>query len=144
MLKEIKDNRAVTDVFEELVRSGKGMPKVVYLSKPMTLYKIVKKGRGAPEYSKFWMTESELRRLLKRGKLEQESGIPLASVGEEYEIYKITTNFEEGYKKIAIFESEVAPTIENGYETIGGAKQILVPDRNQWTEAEKVYNFIVK
>ena len=32
-----------------------------------------------------------MRRLLKRGKLEQESGIPLASVGEEYEIYKITT-----------------------------------------------------
>ena len=41
-------------------------------------------------------------------------------------------------KNIRIFESRIAPSKQGTIKRIGGAKQILVPDRNIWTDAVKI------
>lgn len=40
--------------------------------------------------------------------------------------------FAESLPKV--FTSEVAPVQQGGYSATGGAQQVLVPHRNQWTD----------
>lgn len=37
-----------------------------------------------------------------------------------------------------VFSSNVAPIQQGGYSASGGAQQILVPNRNLWTEPTKI------
>ncbi len=41
-------------------------------------------------------------------------------------------------KNIRIFESKIAPSSQGEIKRKGGAKQILVPDRDKWTDAVKI------
>ena len=70
-------------------------------------------------------------------KLEQNLGLPLSSHGVEYDVFKITAQ-QSGN----IFNSTIAPTIQNGYKTIGGAAQSIVPDRGLWSTPSKIETFL--
>jgi hypothetical protein len=48
------------------------------------------------------------------------------------------------HKNIRIFESRIAPSSQGEIKRIGGAKQILVPDRDMWTDAIKVTEFKIE
>ncbi len=47
-------------------------------------------------------------------------------------------------KNIRIFESRIAPSKQGEIERIGGAKQVLVPNRKQWTDAVKIEEFKIE
>ena len=47
-------------------------------------------------------------------------------------------------KNIRIFESKIAPSRQGTIKRKGGAKQILVPDRDMWTDAIKVIEFKIE
>ena len=70
----------------------------------------------------------------KGSNLESKSGLPLGSMADEYDIYKITAN-----QSAPIYRSTIAPTIQRGYTTTGGATQTLVLDRSLWSAPVK-YN----
>ena len=50
----------------------------------------------------------------------------------------VTDKKDQDIKNIRIFESKIAPSSQGEIKRIGGAKQILVPDRNIWTDAVKI------
>ena len=66
--------------------------------------------------------------------MESKSGLPLGSMAEEYDIYKITAN-----KPAPTYISKIAPTNQRGYATTGGSIQTLVLDRSLWSSPVK-YN----
>ena len=136
IIKEIPDKNA-TKIANEIVSSGVDIPKIVRIVKNTSLYKIVPKGTIPSRNTPFWITKNELQNILSAGKLEQLLGLPLSSTSLEYELYEISPiNIRN---KITIFESIIAPTVEGSYKTIGGAKQLLVPDRKKWTVPKKIY-----
>ncbi len=47
-------------------------------------------------------------------------------------------------KNIRIFESRIAPSKQGEIERIGGAKQVLVPNRGEWTDAIKITEFEIE
>ena len=89
------------------------------------------------DFSPYWTTKSELDNLRAAGNLEQKLGLPLGSHGVEYDVFKITATSD-----VSGFTSTIAPTLQNGYTTIGGATQTLVLDRTLWSTATKVETFI--
>ena len=48
------------------------------------------------------------------------------------------------HKNIRIFESRIAPSRQGSLKRKGGAKQILIPNRRQWTDAVKIEEFKIE
>ncbi|MGB4774053.1 MAG: hypothetical protein WBP45_02675 [Daejeonella sp.] len=65
---------------------------------------------------------------------ESKAGLPLGSIADEYDIYKITAN-----QPSTTYRSSIAPTTQKGYTTTGGAIQTIVLDRSTWSAPIK-YN----
>lgn len=63
-------------------------------------------------------------------------GLPLRSESVVYDIYQIKPK----NPNTQVFRSKIAPTTELGGKIVrsGGIPQYLVPDRNLWTEPEKI------
>lgn len=61
----------------------------------------------------------------------------LGSHSVEYDVLKITAN-----QSADIFNSTIAPTLQNGYKTIGGTTQSLVLNRSLWGAPVKVETFM--
>ena len=136
-LEKLVKSDNVKQTVKEIISSGVDIPKIVRIVKNTSLYKIVPKGTIPSINTPFWITKNELQNILSAGKLEQSLGLPLSSTSLEYELYEISPiNIRN---KITIFESIIAPTVEGSYKTIGGAKQLLVPDRKKWTVPKKIY-----
>ena len=136
-LEKLVKSDNVKQTAKEIISSGVDIPKIVRIVKNTSLYKIVPKGTIPSRNTPFWITKNELQNILSAGKLEQLLGLPLSSTSLEYELYEISPiNIRN---KITIFESIIAPTVEGSYKTIGGAKQLLVPDRKKWTVPKKIY-----
>jgi hypothetical protein len=56
------------------------------------------------------------------------------NIAEEYDIYKIIAS-----QPATTYRSTIAPTIQRGYTSAGGAIQTLVLDRSKWSNVIK-YN----
>ena len=99
------------------------------------LYKVVKKGNAPNPTTEYWFTKSELDNLMSKGtNFESKAGLPLGSMADEYDIYKITAN-----QSATTYRSTITATNQRGYTTTGGAQQTLVLDRSTWTAPVK-YN----
>lgn len=90
------------------------------------LIKIVPNGKS-PGRSPFYMKRSEFDRLKNSTSLEQELGLPIGSHSVKYDVYKATAK-----QQVDVFEGTVAPTIQNGYKTTGGATQSLILNTDKW------------
>jgi hypothetical protein len=124
-----------TDKIVELLGSGNTVPQKVIYQQGTQLYKVVKKGSVPSPTSEYWVTKAELDDLMSKGSnLESKSGLPLGSMADEYDIYKITAN-----QPAPTYSSTIAPTNQRGYTTTGGATQTLVLDRSLWSTPVK-YN----
>ena len=119
--------------------SGSTLPKVINVTEGMELYKIVPKNKILHTKSPYWLTKTELIKIFndERG-IEDMLALPEGSCKGIYDIYKITLKKDQDIKNIRIFESIIAPSSQGEIKRIGGAKQILVPDRNIWTDAVKI------
>jgi hypothetical protein len=124
-------------IIDDLIRSGSTPPVKTNLKDGDKLYKITPKGEGVSDFSPFWITKSELDNLRGAGGLEQKLGLPINSHAVEYDVLEITAT-----KDVDVFTSTIAPTVQNGYKTIGGATQTLVLDRSAWSEATTIEIFI--
>ena len=123
------------DKIVEVLGSGSTIPQKVTYQKGSELYKIVKKGNVPSPTTEYWFTKSELDKLMNKGNnFEDLAGLPLGSIAEEYDIYKITAN-----KASTAYRSSIAPTEQRDYKTQGGAQQTLVLDRGAWSNPVK-YN----
>ena len=65
------------------------------------------------------------------GRILENDFIPTLSGGNFFCLYNY-------HKNIRIFESRIAPSKQGTIKRKGGAKQILVPNRRQWTDAVKI------
>jgi hypothetical protein len=123
------------DKIVEVLGSGKTIPQKVTYQQGTELFKVVKKGNVPSPTTEYWVTKTELDDLVSKGSnLESKSGLPLGSMADEYDIYKITAN-----QQAPIYRSTIAPTTQRGYTTTGGATQTLVLDRSLWSTPVK-YN----
>ena len=120
---------------KELLESGSTIPQKITNQKGTELFKFVKKGAKPSDVTEYWFTKTELDDLVAKGRnMESKSGLPLGSMAEEYDIYKITAN-----KPAPTYISKIAPTNQRGYATTGGSIQTLVLDRSLWSSPVK-YN----
>ena len=123
------------DKIVEVLGSGKTIPQKVTNQQGAELFKVVKKGGVPSPTTEYWVTKTELDDLISKGSnLESKSGLPLGSMADEYDIYKITAN-----QPAHTYRSIIAPTTQRGYATTGGATQTLVLDRSLWSTPVK-YN----
>lgn len=130
LVEEMKTEAAAPQFVESILNSGASAPEKVEVSEGYTLYKIIPKGSPGPSlFTPFWTKLEELQNNLDTN-LEQKFGLPVVSHGAKYDVYKIEL---KAGKKAIIFESKIAKTTENGYQTSGGATQSLVLDRSKWT-----------
>lgn len=125
-----------TDKIVELLGSGKTVPQKVTYQQGAELFKVVKKGGVPSPTTEYWVTKTELDDLMTTGtNIESKSGLPLGSIADEYDIYKITAN-----QPASTYRSTIAPTKQRGYTTTGGATQTLVLDRSVWSSIPVKYN----
>ena len=124
---------------KEMYMSGSTLPKVINVTDGMELYKIVPRNNVVHKGTPYWLTKNELIKIFnnKRG-IEDMLALPEGSCKGIYDIYKITLKKDQDIKNIRIFESRIAPSKQGTVKRKGGAKQILVPDRDIWTDAVKI------
>jgi hypothetical protein len=124
----------------EIVRNSRTIPQLAMVNSGTKLFKLVRKGDSPPtadtEHS--WFMEDQLESLKAKGaNLESKTSMRLKSMAEEYDVYAI-----ESQSLTRVFTSEVAPTMQNGYSTSGGAQQVLVIDHTSWGNPIKVGSHI--
>ena len=124
---------------KEMYMSGSTLPKVLNVTDDMELYKIVPKNSIVHDRTPYWLTKNEIIKIFnnERG-IEDILALPEGSCKGIYDIYKITLKKDQDIKNIRIFESRIAPSKQGTIKRKGGAKQILVPNRRQWTDAVKI------
>ena len=110
----------------QLIESGSSVPTKVPLSQGDELFKVIPKGNELTQ-SSFYMSKSELDNLKAVGDLEQKLGLPLGSHSVEYDVYKAVAK-----ESVDVFESTVAPTLQKGYQTTGGATQTFIMNSSKW------------
>ncbi|VVD93297.1 hemagglutinin repeat-containing protein [Pandoraea soli] len=124
-----------------LISSGTTLPTNFDVAANTELIKIVPKGMYSGDVitktSPYFMTRSEYESLSKlpadqiaaRLGLPAEQAIRGSQLG--FDVYSMSPLPET---KPAAFSSQVAPVQQGAYSAPGGAQQILVPNRTQWTD----------
>ena len=136
---KLTEMKVEEEYIKEMYRSSSNRPNLRAVKEDMELYKIVPKNEILHQKSPYWITKTELIKIFnnERG-IEDMLALPEGSCKGIYDIYKITLKKDQDIKNIRIFESRIAPSKQGEIERIGGAKQILVPNRKQWTDAVKI------
>ena len=123
----------IDEAVDGVIKAGSDIPITKAFSQGDELFKIVPKEGGVTEFSPYWLTKAEWDNVKDLSNMEQKLGLPIGSHAVEYDVYKITAN-QTGN----VFESTIAPTLQDGFETIGGATQTLVLDRSLWSTPVKI------
>ena len=128
-----------------LIQTGINLPVQAIVGQGVELIKVVPKTiSGASvdlSYTPFFMTRQEFDALsrLPSDQIAQRLGLP-AEQGVRgsqlgFDAYAMTPKFGVTPK---VFVSEVAPVRQGNYAAPGGAQQVLVPNRSQWTDPVKI------
>ena len=129
-----------TDYAANLLQTGKALPTVLYAGPDSELIKIVPKRILGSDivgnYSPFFITRLQYETLSKlpADQIANRLGLPV-----EQSVRGTQLGFDVyAMKPLAgtspiVFVSEVAPIQQGAYSATGGAQQILVPNRNLWT-----------
>lgn len=117
----------------DAIKSGSTPPVKETTSIGDRLYKVVPKGEGVTGHSPFWIKKTQLDKAISSGNMEQVLGLPLGSHSVHYDVLEISA-----IKNKAIFNSKIAPTLQNIFETTGGSIQSLVLDRTLWSKPEVI------
>ncbi len=128
--------KVVLDRAIDYIQTGKGVPELQKIETP--LVKIVPKGKGVSEYSPFFTTMDELKAAQSTGRpLSDVFGLPAISDSASYDVFQI-----KPLGKATAFKSKIAPTKELGgkFITNGGADQIIVTNRNQFSAPERLFS----
>jgi filamentous hemagglutinin len=118
--------------------SGNALPQMGIAVQGATLIKVVPKGAGVSETSGFWMTQQQARAVatMNPEQAGQTLGLPAAQAAnilrDGLDFYSITVRSGVTAK---VFVSEVAGTTQGTVKSAGGAQQVIVPNRGDWTPA---------
>ena len=124
-----------------LIQTGKGLPQTMALGADVELIKLVPKNVAGSDkivdYSAFFITKQEFERISGMAPSEisnylglpAEQGIRGSQMG--FDVYSMTP--KPGQNPV-VFTSEVAPVHQGAYSAAGGGRQVLVPNRSQWTD----------
>jgi hypothetical protein len=118
------------------VQSGTDLPKTGTIDGP--LVKIAPKEQGVSDYSPYFTTMDELKKAQSSNKpLSDLFGLPATSDAAKYDVFQI-----KPIDRANVLKSKIAPTEELGgkFVTKGGAEQIIVPNRKQFTAPEKLFS----
>lgn len=144
MLAEFSNQLTMEDKkkhLSEVIRSGNTVPTPVLYYAGESLYKVVPKDSQLSLTSPFWISREVLSQLERSSNIEQLLGLPLQSHAVAYDIYEIRVKNGTAVKA---FQTKIAPTREKNYVTTGGLMQILVLDREKWTDPVAKSSFIPK
>ena len=142
---ELTSIKTETKYINQMFKSGSTLPRIVKVTRGMELYKIVPKNSIVHDQTPYWITKTELIKIFNNEKrIEDMLSLPEGSCKGIYDIYKITLKKDQDIKNIRIFESRIAPSKQGTVKRKGGAKQILVPNRRQWTAAVKIEEFKIE
>jgi hypothetical protein len=121
-------------------QTGKALPTVLHAGPDIELIRIVPKGilggDTVGNYSPFFITRQQYEILSKlpAEQIASRLGLPVAQSvrGAQlgFDVYAMSPM--PGTLPI-VFISEVAPVQQGAYSAAGGAQQVLVPNRNLWT-----------
>jgi len=127
--------QAAIDTAESFIRSGSTPPIAAPLDITDKLVKVVPAGGQPSASTGYWMRETELAVLRQDpANLANKLGLPPGMQAAQFDVYQIAP-----HQGAVVFESTIAPTTVNGIpSTIGGARQTIVLDRNQFTLPAKV------
>ncbi|MCF7694903.1 hypothetical protein KPG66_01820, partial [Mycetohabitans sp. B2] len=129
------------------MRSGANLPKMGTASPGTMLVKVVPKGGSISPYSGFWMSPEQARAIatMKPEQAGRVLGLPTAQaanmMGKGVDYYAITPKAGVAPN---VFVSEVAGTSQGAAMMPGGAQQVIVPNRGQWTEPAKINPFTLR
>lgn len=129
------DSATILNRVLEQVQSGKNVPVQREITTP--LVKIVPENRTSAGYGPFFTTPEQLENARNSGRpLSDVFGLPGGSDSEVYRVFQIQPK-----DTATVFESTIAPTIEldGKLRTQGGLQQFLVPNRNQFQDADELY-----
>ncbi|WP_150722425.1 hypothetical protein [Pandoraea capi] len=124
-----------------LIKTGTALPTAVAVGADTQLIKLVPKAINGNDVisnsSAYFMTKAEYDSLSKlpsnqiaaRLGLPAEQGIRGSQFG--FDVYSMTP--KQG-SPATVFTSEVVPVQQGAYFAPGGAQQVLVPNRSQWTD----------
>ena len=118
------------------LRSGLELPRMETIGADEVLVKFVAEGLEPSEFSPYWARESAGNAAIEAGEnISRFHGLPVGSEAPRYGMYRMTAR-----KPTQIFITTVAPTSElDGLLTkVGGAEQVLVPNRKLFNNPELV------
>jgi filamentous hemagglutinin len=123
-----------------LIETGKSLPMALTVNADTELIKVVPKGTFGGDlvsaYSPYFMTRTEYEALSKlpadqiatRLGLPAEQAVRGSQLGFDVYSIKPLPGIEP-----QVFTSQVAPVQQGSYSAQGGAQQVLIPNRSQWT-----------
>lgn len=125
-----------------LLQTGTSLPNVINVGANTELIKFVPKGipvggDTVGSYSPFFMTREQYNALsrLPAEQIANRLGLPAeqAICGSQlgFDVYSMKP---VPGSTPTVFTSEVAPVQQGAYSASGGAQQVLVPNRGQWTD----------
>jgi len=142
LIKELKkanpnmDTEDVERLAGGFLKSGKDVPIIRNAKPDEVLYKVVPKGNKVTDYTPYFTSKKQLDILKENPKsIPDTMGLPKSSEAVKYDVYQIKP--KEG-KTPKLFDSKVASTTEGQVTRKGGGDQTIVPNRPDWTKAEKV------
>ncbi|WMY10065.1 hemagglutinin repeat-containing protein [Paraburkholderia phenoliruptrix] len=124
-----------------LIETGTALPTPLAVNADTELIKVVPKGTfggdSVSAYSPYFMTRAEYDALSKlpTDQVAEKLGLPAEQAvrGSQFgfDVYSMTPR--PGSNPQA-FTSQVAPVRQGAYSAPGGAQQVLIPNRGQWTD----------
>jgi len=125
----------------DLLRTGSTLPKAVNAGANTELIKVVPKGIGGSDTihknSPYFMTRTEYDALSKLPpqQIANKLGLPAEQAIRGSQIgFDVYSMKPIQASNPTVFTSTIAPVQQGSYSAMGGAQQVLVPNRNQWTD----------
>jgi filamentous hemagglutinin len=136
--------QSVEVMAKSYIESGANLPQAGIAAQGAPLVKVVPKGERPTDYTGYWMSPQQAQAIatMTPEQIGQTLGLPagqaakIISNGVDY--YAISANPGLTPK---VFVSDVATTSQGTVTMPGGAQQVIVPNRSQWTDPVKVNPF---
>ncbi|HEU4458231.1 MAG TPA: hypothetical protein VFR90_03845, partial [Methylibium sp.] len=131
----------VIDYARDYIQSGTSLPVQSFATADTIAIKVVPRGEGVTDFSGFWMTPQQARVIATMSPTQaaQVLGLPAPQAarmqlqGMDFVAISPRTGVTP-----TVFTSEIARITQGGIAMPGGAQQLLVPNRSQWTPATPI------
>jgi filamentous hemagglutinin len=131
-------------IAESFIESGTSLPQVGVAAPGTTLVKVVPKGDTVSSTSGYWMTPQQAQEIatMTPEQAGQLLGLPAQQAAnilrDGMDFYAITPKTGSMPN---VFVSNVAEAAQGSVAMPGGAQQVIVPNRTQWTDPVKINPF---